>query len=275
MCDLELSSRRKYEKNQWYVNIFDDMGKDWEAIVNMRDTERETDFIGAILSQRGLVLDLCCGTGRHSIGLCRRGWKVVGMDLSKKLLSIAKMRVDEAKVKFPLVRADMRYFPFRDRVFAAIINMFTSFGYLPSETEDLKCLLEINRTLKNNGKFLLDLASRDHIVRGFRERDWAEFEPYYLLEKRLLDMENSKLISHWTIIRKGTGETRSIVHEVRLYTLNQLHLLLSKAGLAIREVYGGYDNEKFDLEASRMIALAKKPIKILTIASTKKISERI
>lgn len=254
-----LSSRKESETKQWYVNIFNDLGSDWEAIVEMRDTERETDFIESTLPKKGLVLDLCCGTGRHSIALCRRGWNIVGMDLSRNLLAIAKMRMDEAEVKFPLVRADMRYFPFKDRVFDAIINMFTSFGYLPSETEDLKSLLEVYRTLENKGRFLLDLANRDHIVRGFRERDWAEFAPYYLLERRLLDIGNSKLTSNWIIIRKDTGETKSIVHAVRLYTLNQIHQLLSRTGLAVTEVYGGYESQEFNLEASRMIILAQNP----------------
>jgi len=254
-----LSSRKESETKQWYLNIFDDLGSDWEAIVEVRDTEKETGFIEGTLPKKGLVLDLCCGTGRHSIGLCRRGWNVVGMDLSRNLLAIAKMRMVEAGVKFALVKADMRYFPFKDTVFNAIINMFTSFGYLPSETEDVKCLLEVYRTLRHRGSFLLDLANRDHIVKGFRERDWAEFAPYYLLEKRFLDIRNSKLTSNWIIIRKNTVETKSIVHAVRLYTLNQIHQLLSRTGLAITKVYGGYESQEFNLEASRMIILALNP----------------
>lgn len=252
-----MSSRKESEKKQWYTNIFNDLDSDWEAIVDMRDTEKETGFIESTLPKKGLVLDLCCGTGRHSIDLCRRGWNVVGIDLSRNLLAIAKIRRDEAGVKFPLVKADMRYFPFKEKVFNAIINMFTSFGYLPSETEDLKCLLEVHRTLRDKGRFLLDLANRDHIVRGFRERDWAEFAPYYLLEKRLLNTGNSKLTSNWIIIRKDTGETKSIVHTVRLYTLNQIHQLLSRTGLAVKEIYGGYESQEFNLEASRMIILAQ------------------
>jgi len=258
VCDQKLSGPEKHELRQWYVNIFNDMGSDWEAIVEMRDTEKETSFIEGRLSKRGLVLDLCCGTGRHSISLRKKGWNVIGMDLSKNLLAIAQTRMNQAEMKFPIVMADMRYFPFRDGVFGAIINMFTSFGYLPSESGDLKCLQEVSRTLRNSGKFLLDLANWDHIVRNFRERDWAEFRPYYLLEKRSLDLKNSKLISHWTLIRKGTGETISIVHEVRLYTLNKIHQLLGKTGLIIVQVSGGYESQEFDLEASRMITLAQK-----------------
>lgn len=255
---IYLSPATQPEKKQWYVNIFNDMGKDWEAIVNARDTEKETAFIESVAPKRGVALDLCCGTGRHSITLRKRGWNIVGMDLSRNLLEIAKQKMKEANVEFPLVRADMRYFPFRDEAFSAIINMFTSFGYLPSESEDIKCLLEVHRTSKKNGTFLLDLSNRDHMAKNFRERDWAEFEPFYLLEKRTLDLENSRLKSDWTIIHKDTGKAEVLQHEVRLYTLSRIEQLLKKARLTIKEVYGGYEGQEFNLEASRMIVLAQK-----------------
>lgn len=248
----------KSEKRQGYVNVFNDMGEDWEAIVNTRDTAKEAGFIMTVISKRGVTLDLCCGTGRHSVVLFKNGVNVVGMDLSKNLLSIAKRRMSESGVEFPVVRADMRHFPFKREVFNAIVNMFTSFGYLPSESEDKKSLLEIYRTLKKNGRFLLDVSNRDYIVSNFRERDWAEFEPYYLLERRALDLENSRLTSRWTLIRKDRGKTTSIMHEVRLYTLTRIEQLLREADLSVEEVYGGYEKQEFNLEASRMIILAQK-----------------
>lgn len=250
--------RRKPKKHQWYVNIFNDMGADWEAIVNARDTMKEADFVEEMISTRGFILDLCCGTGRHSIVLCERGWNVIGMDLSKNLLAIAKLRMERAGVKFPVVRADMRFLPFRDSLFKAVINMFTSFGYLPSESEDAVSLLEVSRILRSKGKFLLDLANRDHIVKTFRERDWAEFEPFYLLERRSLDLRGSRLTSQWTLVQKNTGRIRSIQHTVRLFTIARAEQLLNEAGLAVKEMYGGYEKQEFTLEASRMIVLAEK-----------------
>ncbi len=251
--------RSKLERHQWYVNIFDDLGRDWEAIVNARDTRKEADFVEKVISKRGFVLDLCCGTARHSIALCERGWNVIGMDLSRNLLAIAKLRIGRAGIKMPLVRADMRFLPFRDNVFNAVINMFTSFGYLPSESEDAVSLLEVNRTLRGRGKFLLDLANRDHIVKTFRERDWAEFEPFFLLERRSLDLMGSRLTSQWTFIQKNTGQVRSIEHNVRLFTITHVEQFLNEAGLMVQDVYGGYEKQEFALEASRMIVLAEKP----------------
>jgi len=241
-----------------YVNIFNDMGEDWEAIVNVRDTVRETDFIQSILLKKGTVLDLCCGTGRHSIILQRRGWAIIGLDLSKNLLTIAKRAMKKDRVEFPLVRADMRHFPFRNMVFDSVICMFTSFGYLPSESEDMKSFKEVRRTLRKGGKFLLDLANKDHLIKVFHEREWAEFEPFYMLEKRSLDLQKSRLLSQWTIIRKDTKEVKSLEHKVRLYTFKRLRQMLSDAGLKVKNVYGGYDRKEFSSDSSRMIVSAER-----------------
>jgi len=246
-------------KQQRYVNIFDEMGVDWEVIVDRRDTEREVQFVEDAVSKGGFLLDLCCGTGRHSIILSENGVNVIGMDLSRNLLRIAKQRMKEAGIVFPLVRGEMRQFPFRDNVFASAISMFTSFGYLPSEVEDIKSFGEINRTLTDGGVFLLDVANFEHIKRNFRARDWAEFEPYYMLEERSLNLKNPRLISNWTLMRKRTCQSKSIRHEVRLYTLGRLRKMLERSRLVVRKLYGGYDKQRLGPKASRMIVIAQKP----------------
>jgi ubiquinone/menaquinone biosynthesis C-methylase UbiE len=245
-------------KQQRYVNIFNDLSEDWEIIVKARHTEREADFIRKVMLKRGITLDLCCGTGRHSILLSKKGWRIFGLDLSKNLLAIAKRNMKDAGVYFSIVRGDMRSFPFRSQVFNGAVSMFTSFGYLPSESEDKRSLTEVWRTLKNNGKFLLDVANRNHLINMFQEREWAEFESFYLLEKRTLDIKQSRLMSEWTVIRKNTGEVRKLQHNVRLYALSKLKPMLNKVGLKVTEIYGGYEKQRFNDDSTRMIVLAEK-----------------
>ncbi len=244
-------------KNQPYTNIFDEMDEDWEIIVNARDTVKETAFVMDVLPKDGVVLDLCCGSARHSINLCRRGRKMVGLDLSRNLLAIAKQNMKKQRVSLPIVRADMRILPFRAHVFNAVISMFTSFGYLPSEGDDIKSFTEIWRTLRKNGQFLLDVANKNHIIKAFKEKEWAEYETFYMLEKRSLDPQQSRLISQWTIVKKNTNKTHTLLHNVRLYTFQRLKQMLKEAGLKIIEVYGGYDRKNFGPDSTRMIIISQ------------------
>ncbi len=244
-------------ENQLYQNIFDEMKEDWETLVNARDTEKESAFINSILRKKSIVLDLCCGTGRHSISLRKKGWNMIGLDLSKNLLTIAKRKMKKEEANFPIVRADMRSFPFRNQVFDAIICMFTSFGYLPSENDDIRCFKEVRRTLRKNEQFVLDIANKEHIIRVFREKEWAEYESFYMLEKRSLDLKQSRLISQWTIIKKDTKQSRTLLHNVRLYSLQRLKQMLKQAELMVVQAYGGYDSKNFSSNSARLILVAE------------------
>jgi ubiquinone/menaquinone biosynthesis C-methylase UbiE len=77
--------------------------------------------------------------------LRREGWNIIGLDLSKNLLNIAKQKMRKERVEFSLIRSDMRHLPFRNQTFEGVVCMFTSFGYLPSEAEDVKSLKDMWR----------------------------------------------------------------------------------------------------------------------------------
>ena len=87
------------------------------------------------------VLDLCCGIGRHSLELARQGYKVVGVDLTKRYLAKARKQAGSEGLNIEFVRDDMREFNRADS-FDAAINMFTAFGYFESQAEN-------NRVLEN------------------------------------------------------------------------------------------------------------------------------
>ena len=93
------------------MNVFDDMGFYWAEIADQNQTEKQVQFIKKTLKVKGLVLDVACGTGRHLIPLSQSGCEVIGLDISAKLLRIAKSRWRDSQV----VRGDMRFLPFKTR----------------------------------------------------------------------------------------------------------------------------------------------------------------
>jgi SAM-dependent methyltransferase len=101
------------------TNVFDEMGSYWAEIADQSATERQIQFIKNAVKKEGWILDLACGTGRHTIPLTNQGYRVLGLDISVKLLKIANHRLPQAQ----LVKADMQYLPFNDGVFAAALSM--------------------------------------------------------------------------------------------------------------------------------------------------------
>ncbi len=246
------------DKQEWYASLFDRLGEYWAEIAEARSTEKEVEFIENAVRPKGLVLDLCCGTSRHSILLRAKGRKVIGLDLSPNLLRIAKRKMVLEGVSFPLIRAEMRFLPLKEEILAVVINMFTSFGYLPTEKEDMKSLREVARTLKRGGAFLIDVVNPEHLIQVFQKKDWAEFAHFYLLERRTLDPKRMRLFSQWIVLDKAGNKARTFDHNLRLYSLPQLREMLKKAGLAVKKTYGDYEEQRFRSVSPRLIVLAEK-----------------
>ena len=92
-------------------------------------TPIEVDSIKSLckIQQEDAILDLCCGVGRHSLELARRGHKVVGVDRTRLYLERAVTNTKKENLDIEFVLDDMRTF-YRKNSFDVILSMFTSFS---------------------------------------------------------------------------------------------------------------------------------------------------
>ena len=209
----------------WYVRFFKgDYLRVYGHTLQQDRTDLETQFaIHALgIQPHHRVLDLCCGQGRHSIALAQTGLDVTGVDLSVEMLDIARSEAAKAEVAparggnaegkggLELRQADMRRLPddFENQ-FDAVINMFSSFGYLESEEDDQTVLHQIAKSLKPGGKLMMDLLNREWVIINNEEFDWHQHEDgRVVLEQRVLSLEKS--INHLTyteILPTAHGES--------------------------------------------------------------------
>jgi ubiquinone/menaquinone biosynthesis C-methylase UbiE len=143
----------------WFTESF---GEDYQIIYRHRNRENAEREIGAMMEWMDLkpgsaVLDIGCGMGRHALALKSLGFDVTGLDLSEILLSEARRSDPEGTVVW--VNGDMRKLPFEDRTFDATVNWFTSFGYFDEFQDNVRVLEEMNRVLKQGGKYLIDFLN--------------------------------------------------------------------------------------------------------------------
>lgn len=98
----------------WYREIFDeDYLRVYGPLFKPERTAKEVEFLLGVLALKpgASILDLCCGYGRHSIELARKGFQVTGYDLSEHLLGAAKQAARESGVNVKWVHGDMRDLP--------------------------------------------------------------------------------------------------------------------------------------------------------------------
>jgi SAM-dependent methyltransferase len=246
----------------WYESFF---GAEYLQVYGSSFTQAraETEAAFAIralgLKPGAEVLDLCCGQGRHAVELAKHGCRMTALDLSQDYLALAEASAREAGMTLETVHADMREIPFSDR-FDAVINMFSSFGYLESEAEDARVLEAVRRALKPGGVALLDLLNRDWVVANYETEDsHTDPDGTLYLEHRRLDLETSRNHVSFTVVAPDGTRREVDGHHIRLYTLREVRGMLDAAGLAYEGVHGGYEGEPYGINTRRMIVIARRP----------------
>jgi SAM-dependent methyltransferase len=247
----------------WYVDFFrSDYLNVYGHMFTEERAEKEGAFVAAALELKAgaSVLDLCCGQGRHSVQLAKLGMRVTGLDLNAGYLELAKQAAAASKVAIETVAGDMREIPFENK-FDAIVNMYSSFGYLETEAEDLKVLESAAKSLKASGRLLLDMLNREWAMDNYIQNDWhTGADGTLYVERRDLDLAASRMHVHFIVVDappKG-GRRQSIGHNIRLYTLTEMTRLLERVGMRVTAVFGGFEREAYGIGTRRMIIVAQR-----------------
>lgn len=222
-------------------------------------TAQQVDFIERVLELRpgARLLDLCCGHGRHSIALARRGYEVTGLDLSAYHIELAQKAAAEAGVSATFICDDMRNLPV-EPPFDAVINIFTSFGYFESDDENAKVITRVGQALKPGGRFLLDVNHVIGTLRSFRPSDVAHHDDgSMIIQERAYDAEAGRITESSTYIAPD-GERTVHSFMVRNYTMPEFRRLIEAAGMRVLRTYGGFDGSPLTMDSRRLIVLAER-----------------
>lgn len=244
----------------WYEELFGEIYlRAWAPYITPQRTLREVDGIVVLLNlaSGARILDLACGTGRIAIPLAQRGFEVTGLDLSTELLARAKDEAANAGAEVRWIHSDMRAITFQNE-FDAVINIFTSFGYLESETEDAKVLRAVHDALKPGGAFLLEFANRDYRMRHFQAAGIDRLgDGAIALHEAEFDLRSSRHKVRVTVIERD-GRRLESGFSVRMYTLTELVRMIEGSGLTVESCYGGLDGSDLTLDSRRVVILSRK-----------------
>ena len=201
------------------------------------------------------ILDLCCGPGRHSLALARRGFHVTGVDRTTFYLKKAKEKADSQGLNIEFIEDRMECF-LRPESYDAALSLFTSFGYFEDPEDDQRVLLNIHGSLKKNGKFLMHLMGKEIMARIFRERDWHEENGTLILEERKVSNDWSWSENRWIVLRGQTRKDFKFAH--RIYSAVELLALLKESGFTSVHTYGDLEGSPYDHKAQKLVIVAEK-----------------
>jgi len=141
---------------QWYESFFENYGRKYDRESFTHGTLGECDFIEKEIGfDKSLkILDVGCGTGRHAIELTKRGYKVVGVDLSEAQLKRAKEKAEAENLTIDFQRQDARALPFNNEFDVAIMLCEGGFSLMETDEMNFEILKSVTQSLKPSAKLI-------------------------------------------------------------------------------------------------------------------------
>lgn len=210
------------------------------------ETCRQVDFmISALeLTGREKILDLACGFGRHSLELARRGFSVVGIDITKAYIEDALEQAARENLPATFLHMDIRDVSFREE-FDVVLNLADgAIGYLENEAENLKIFDVIAKSLRPGGKHLMDIMSADYADTHFPCNLWDMGQTGITLSRFEWDRESRILLYGQNDFAYGDALRPPVFEKgdpIRLYHRSEIHRILESRNLRIMQVFSGFD----------------------------------
>ena len=251
---------------QWYEELFENYALKYDDEVYTKGTLGECDFIEKEINYNKeiKILDIGCGTGRHSRELAKRGYKVTGIDLSESLLNRAKEIAAKDGLNINFQKKDARVLTFSNEYDFVIMICEGSFPLMETDEMNYQILQNATKALKDGGKLIFTtlngLFPLFHSVKDFLESHQED-------EKAKFDDNSFDLMTFRNYItldvEDDSGNEKTLHCNERYYVPSEINWLLKSLNYKSVDIYGAKlgafsRNDKLTTEDFEMLVVANK-----------------
>jgi SAM-dependent methyltransferase len=226
---------------QWYEELFENYGRKYDNETFTRGTIGECDFIEKEIEydKTARILDIGCGTGRHSIELAKRGYAIVGIDLSESLLKRAKEKASEQKLQIVFQKHDARDLPFAREFDLAVMLCEGAFPLMETDEMNYQILRNAADALKPEGKLIFTtlngLFPLFHSVKEFLGAEAKEGNATY--GNNSFDLMTFRDHST-TYVEDDCGHKKELRCSERYYVPSEINWLLRTLDFRTVDIFG-------------------------------------
>lgn len=241
-----MSVLQKEIPQDWYATAFTGMSAE------MAWTERtgsEIDRALTMLRPQGgeRILDLACGTGRHSLELVRRGFSVVGVEIGPELVEIARRDAAGEGLDAEFVEADLRQLDY-EAEFDIVLNLNDgAVGYFETDEENRRTFEVISRALRPGGRNLIQVPNVLYARAHLPQRSWIPSSGMVELVEHRWNKRDRYMEGAMIPLRFGEqleNLDKRIEFRQRLYTVEELRDLYASVGMTLDRVFHGNGRPK-------------------------------
>jgi len=244
---------------EWFETFFQGVAVEfWNRAIPPFLTLMEVDFLEKALAPPPgtSLLDIPCGSARHSVELARRGYRMTGIDLSADFLHLARAHAAEAHVQVDLRHGDMRDPNLGADSFDGAFCFGNSFPYL-DRTGVNAFLAALSRAIRAGGRLVIDTGcAAESILPTLLPQRWHRFDDIIVMSKASYIASASRLDIDYTFIQGSKIETRPSSSYV--FTVAELARMLADAGFEVVSLNGGFASERYELGSPRLVLTAQR-----------------
>ena len=235
----------------WYATAFTGMSAE---MAWTERTESEIKRALTMLRPQGgeRILDLACGTGRHSLELVRQGFSVVGVEIGAELVEIARKDAAEQGLEAEFLQGDLRELDFAGD-FDVVLNLNDgAIGYFESDEENHRTFEVISRALKPGGQNLIQVPNVLHARAHLPQRSWIPSATMVELVEHRWNKKDSYMEGAMIPVRFGENLEnldKRIEFRQRLYTVDELREIYGSVGMTLERVFHGNGRPKEPTDA--------------------------
>ncbi|MFC1993696.1 class I SAM-dependent methyltransferase [Chloroflexota bacterium] len=226
---------------QWYETLFENYGQKYDKEIFTQGTIGECDFIEQEIGfDKSInILDIGCGTGRHSIELSKRGYNITGIDLSDSQLTRAREKAEKQGLKIDFLKHDARNLPFINDYDLAIMLCEGAFPLMEIDEMNYEILKNAAKSLKEHGKIIFTtlngLFPLYHSVEEFCASTTDEGNATYRSSTfDLMTFRDHNI----TEIEDDDGNKKKLECNERYYVPSEISWLLKTLGYIKIEIFG-------------------------------------
>ena len=195
-------------------------------------------IIQSVTHQRGILLDLACGTGSLSEEFAKLGYDVSGADCSEDMLAVAMEKRVESGLDIIYLCQSMQNLDLYGTVDAAVCAL-DSLNHITELDELQKAVDKVSLFLHPDGVFVFDVNTVYKHQQVLGNQNFVyDYDDVYLVWKNTLLPQNTIQIDLDLFEKEGDRYFRtSESFQERAYTQQELEQVLKKAGLKIEAIY--------------------------------------
>ncbi len=251
---------------QWYESLFENYGFQYDREFFTRGTQGECDFIEKEIQSDKVnrILDIGCGTGRHTLELTRRGYRVTGVDLSESLLNRAREKAMKGNLIIEFQRQDARELTFCNEFDLVIMLCEGAFPLMETDEMNFRILQNAANALKDSGKLIFTtlngLFPLFHSLKDFM--DATREEGNAVEENITFDLMTFR--DHSTLLMKDdAGNEKQLDCNERFYIPSEITWLLKSLNFKKVDIFGAKlgafsRSDRLTTEDFEMLVVAEK-----------------